>query len=334
VHDADERLSAVVPSPTMGVFDHDMRSDVVYCSPEVHEIFGFPSDLVVTVDMFSAHAHPDDRAARDAAVALAHDPAGDGRYNFQYRIIRRDGVMRWVHTRSQTFFTGQRGARKPVRVIGAITDVTDARAALGLLRDREDRLRRAESLARMGHFSLDPGGGNGIWSTGNKQLFGFDADANPSFADFMARLHPLDRPRLAAAFARASEERRNFEIEFRVIRSGGEAHLRSLVECTTDVAGRLRFFGTNIDVTGQKQAEAALLANQERLAQAVRLGRLGIFDHDHATGAMFWSPEQRAIWAFGPDEEVSIEKTLSHVHPEDRDEALAASSCWPTTRRR
>src|SRR6185369_9786183 len=100
----------------------------------------------------------------------------------------------------------------------------------------------------------------------------------------------------AAAFARATQERRNFEIEFRVMRPDGEANLLGLVECTVDDSGRVRFFGTNIDVTAQKRADAALLANQERLAQAVRLGRLGIFDHDHAMGTLYWSPEQRAIW--------------------------------------
>jgi len=308
----------------MGVFDHDTRSDVVYCSPEVHQIFGWPPELEVTVDLFSTQAHPDDRAARDAAVARAHDPSGDGRYNFQYRVVRADGVIRWVHTRSQTFFKGSRAARKAARVIGAITDVTEARAAQALLRDREDRLRRAETLARMGHFSLDPGGGNAVWSTGNKLLYGFEADSNPSFADFVARLHPLDRPRVAAAFARAAEERQDFEIEFRVLRPEGEANLRGLVECITDAEGHVRFFGTNIDVTDRKRTEAALLANQERLAQAVHLGRLGIFDHDHTTGRMYWSLEQRAIWGYGPDEDVQVEKTLSHVHPEDREQALEA----------
>ena len=306
----------------MGVFDHDMRSNVVYCSPEVRQIYGWPPDFVARLEMFGEHAHPDDRQERDAAVARAHDPAGDGRYSFQYRIIRTDGTVRWVHTRSQTFFKGSGAARKPVRVIGAITDVTEARAALELLRDREDRLRRAETLARIGHFSLDPDGGNAVWSAGNKVLFGFSEDATPTFSDFLARLHPADAPRLAEAFARATEARTGFEIEFRVLRPDGEASLRSLVECVVE-GGHVRFFGTNLDVTAQKQAEAGLVANQERLAQAVRLGRLGIFDHDHATGAVYWSPEQRALFGVEPDS-LSVAESLTLVHPDDRAYSEAA----------
>jgi two-component system, cell cycle sensor histidine kinase and response regulator CckA len=321
--DAERSLVPTPSSPTMGVFDHDMRSDVVYCSPEVYEIYGWPSDLVVTLDMFSTHAHPDDRVARDAEVARAHDPSGDGRYNYQYRIIRADGAIRWVHTRSQTFFKTTRGARKGVRVIGAITDITDARAALGLLRDREDRLRRAESLARMGHFSLDPDGGNAVWSSGNKVLFGFDPESSPSFDEFIGRMHPEDVPRMAAAFAHATETATGFEAEFRVVRPDGEVSLRSLVECMNE-DGRIRFFGTNIDVTAQKRAEAGLLANQERLAQAVRLGRLGIFDHNHVTGIVYWSAEQRALFGIGPDEILSVDRTLHLVHPDDRAQSQEA----------
>ena len=276
----------VLPTSNMGVFDHDVRSNAIYCSPEVHGIYGWPEGLVATPEMFDGHTHPDDREQRTDAVARAHDRDGDGRYSLEYRIVRADGAIRWVNTLAQTFFEGHGTGRSVVRVIGAITDVTDMRAALELLQDREDRLRRAETLARMGHFTLDGDGTDVIWSDGNKMLFGFSPDSNPSFEELFSRLHPDDAPRLRAAFARASEDRTGFEIEFRVVRPDGTiATIRSLVECTrrTDT-GRLRFFGTNLDVTTQKQAEAALVVNEERLRQAVRLGRLGIFDHDHASG--------------------------------------------------
>ena len=316
---AADRSSQVLPTSNMGVFDHDVPTNVVYCSPEVHALYGWPEGLVVTLDMFDQYAHPDDRAQRTAAVARAHDRDGDGRYSFEYRIVRTDGQIRWVNTRSQTFFEGAGAARTAVRVIGAITDVTEVRAARELLQDREDRLRRAETVARMGHFTLDAGAAP-IWSDGNKRLFGFDPDSAPSADELFARLHPDDLPRLRQAFARATQDGFGFEIEFRVVPpDGAELTIRSLVECTRHpVTGRLRFFGTNLDVTAQKRAEAALHMNEDRLSQAVRLGRLGIFDHDHPSGVVYWSPEQRAIWGLGPDDDLPIDRTFGRVHREDR----------------
>ncbi|HWN87225.1 MAG TPA: PAS domain S-box protein [Vicinamibacterales bacterium] len=316
-----DRSSQVLPTSSMGVFDHDVRTNAVYCSPEVHAIYGWPAGLVATLERFDQHTHPDDRAQRTDAVARAHDYEGDGRYSLAYRIIRSDGEIRWVNARAQTFFEGSGPARSPVRVIGAITDVTDTRAAAALLQDREDRLRRAETLARMGHFTLGSDGAEAVWSDGNKVLFGFGAESTPSFDDFFARLHPDDVPRLRAAFARAAEDGTGFEIEFRVLRpAGGEATIHALIECTRHpLTSRVRFFGTNLDVTAQRGAEAALLMNEERLRQAVRLGRLGIFDHDHVAATVFWSPEQREIWGLGPGGDVPFESTFLTVHPDERD---------------
>ncbi len=40
---ASDPASQVLPTSSMGVFDHDVRTNAVYCSPEVHEIYGWPA---------------------------------------------------------------------------------------------------------------------------------------------------------------------------------------------------------------------------------------------------------------------------------------------------
>ncbi|MFZ5446356.1 MAG: ATP-binding protein [Myxococcota bacterium] len=75
-----------------------------------------------------------------------------------------------------------------------------------------------------------------------------------------------------------------------------------------------------LDLGGQPLSLAVLSTahDDERLRQVVRLGNIGIFDIDYTTGAMYWSPEQRALYGFDPLEPVSIEKHLAVVDPEDR----------------
>src|SRR5262245_31148966 len=55
----------------------------------------------------------------------------------------------------------------------------------------------------------------------------------------------------------------------------------------------------------------------ERLRQAIRVGNIGIFDHDHDSDVIFWSLEMRQIYGWDPEEPVTLPKILSHVHPED-----------------
>jgi len=55
----------------------------------------------------------------------------------------------------------------------------------------------------------------------------------------------------------------------------------------------------------------------ERLRQAIRVGNIGIFDHDHDSDVIFWSLELRQLYGWDPEEPVTLPKIFSHVHPED-----------------
>src|SRR6478736_1431768 len=57
--------------------------------------------------------------------------------------------------------------------------------------------------------------------------------------------------------------------------------------------------------------------SDERLLQAVRAGGIGIFDHDHATNGIFWSPELRQMYGFTPDEEVTLPMIVGACHADD-----------------
>ena len=65
--------------------------------------------------------------------------------------------------------------------------------------------------------------------------------------------------------------------------------------------------------------ELALRESEERLKQAIRVADIGIFDHDHVTGHIYWSPRLREIYGFDADEPATLEKFLAHLHPEDRE---------------
>ncbi len=114
-------LDEVTKLTGIGFLDHDHRTDEIFWSPGMRRHFGWGHNEPVTLGEIIAQVVPEDRPTIAAAVARAHDPAGDGRYDVVHRVRRRnDGELRWLATRSQTFFEDGR----PVRTIGAVTDVT------------------------------------------------------------------------------------------------------------------------------------------------------------------------------------------------------------------
>jgi PAS domain S-box-containing protein len=77
-----------------------------------------------------------------------------------------------------------------------------------------------------------------------------------------------------------------------------------------------------------------LIRTDERLRQVIRLSNIGVFEHDHATDEVYWSPEQRQIYGidaherigFGsaPDGSSAEFQTWSLIHPADRERVAAA----------
>jgi PAS domain S-box-containing protein len=64
--------------------------------------------------------------------------------------------------------------------------------------------------------------------------------------------------------------------------------------------------------------------NDERLRQAIRAGNIGIFEHDHETDVIYWSPELRETYGWDQEEAASLPKIISHVHPEDLEQVITA----------
>ena len=188
LRESEERLRQAVRASGIGIFEHDHVGNTIYWSPEQRSIHGYDTESAVTLDVYYSRVHPDDRERIMEGVVRAHDPAGDGLFDVELRLLLPDGSVRWTSTRSQTFFEGQSEGRHPVRTVGAVTDITQRKRY-------EEELKKFASVVEMsnefiGIATLD---GNviylnnaamhlmGIESTEearSKTVFDFVSDAN------------------------------------------------------------------------------------------------------------------------------------------------------------
>jgi PAS domain S-box-containing protein len=114
-----------------GACDSDWTME--WLSDEVERITGYPaSDFIdCSVRTFASVIHPDDREYVERSVMEAVDAGRP--FSLEYRILRRDGAVRWVLERGQAEESGD-GRRW---LVGAIFDITVRRAAEQALRERE-----------------------------------------------------------------------------------------------------------------------------------------------------------------------------------------------------
>jgi PAS domain S-box-containing protein len=95
--------------------------------------FGLPASVMPVETAWRHFMHPDDVAAIRGAIAAAFDPAGDGRYSAEHRVVgaaagERGGV-RWFQSLGQAWFEGEDDSRRAVRLVCVTTDVTTRREA-------------------------------------------------------------------------------------------------------------------------------------------------------------------------------------------------------------
>jgi PAS domain S-box-containing protein len=157
----EERLRQGVQVAHIGIFEHDHRTDTPYFAPEMREIYGFGAEEPVTLPVLLSHIHPEDRERISAAIERAHDPAGDGMFAVEHRLLHTDGSIRQISVRARTFFTEDGGVRRPLRTVGAAVDITERKRMEEDLRAAKEAAEganrvKSEFLANMSHELRTP----------------------------------------------------------------------------------------------------------------------------------------------------------------------------------
>jgi len=126
-----------------------------FISPQVVELLGFSQEEVMgDAEFFKNRVHPDDREGISANQA-AYRPAGTHQpIRVEYRLLHRDGSVRWVHNHALSVRDQADQARL---VVGVIIDVTEQKLADQAKREVEKRLeeqlRQTQKLDAVGRLA-------------------------------------------------------------------------------------------------------------------------------------------------------------------------------------
>ncbi|MBO9172316.1 PAS domain-containing protein [Rhizobium sp. L245/93] len=125
---SEERLQLALGASTMvGIWDWDLKTDLIYADPNFAEIYTVEPERAVAgapLQEYTRNFHPDDMPEFEAELARVF--CGQPTFEAEYRIVQPDGGVRWVHARGRLI---RNGAGAPIRFSGAAVEITDRKRA-------------------------------------------------------------------------------------------------------------------------------------------------------------------------------------------------------------
>ncbi|MES2951193.1 MAG: EAL domain-containing protein [Pseudomonadota bacterium] len=237
------------------------NTQMLYISPGYEAIWGRSCEsLYARPQSWMESIHPD-----DVPTVLGHEAArkpgnpqnNPGSFDYQYRIVRPDGELRWIHARG---FPIRNAAGDVYRIAGIAADITQQTHLQASLREREAGLQRAQLMAKMAHVITDLDGAFESWSATLPLLIKVeDAAMPPTTRAWMAFIEPADRARFRDTCLTAARTGKHLEVEYRLRRGNGTVvHIHQVLEPLEGPSrpdGRLRWFNTMQDITDQKEQQ-------------------------------------------------------------------------------
>jgi PAS domain S-box-containing protein len=117
-----ERTTLALEAGEIGVWEWDFTNGSFIWDQRMRALWGLPEDAIPTYELFRQALNPADVERSDGALTTATNPARDGDYEAEYRVIGiKDGVERWILAQGRAFFENG----KAIRMVGTARDVTE-----------------------------------------------------------------------------------------------------------------------------------------------------------------------------------------------------------------
>jgi PAS domain S-box-containing protein len=179
-------------------------------------------------------------------------------YEFEHRIRRADGEYRWFQSRGLPLRDAD---GRIVRWYNLLTDIDARKQSEEKLRRSEADLLEAQRLSHSGSWRHDLASGAFFVSPEVLRIRGVASGEPLSTIDRMySGIHPDDRSRVRDTYEAAQRRKGEFDAEYRIVLQDGTIkHLHTIGHPVLNEAGDVvEYVGTGMDVTEQRQAQAAL----------------------------------------------------------------------------
>lgn len=241
------------------VWEHDFQNGKTFFTKSDNEFLGYSTnEMADNSELWWSRVHKDDlpilvKSDKDYKSGNADS------HNLEYRLIHRDGSVRWVLDRGVVIQRDAAG--KPLRIIGTHTDITNSKQ---IETELENRVKQFQSLSEnipgvIYEFVFNKDGSSGLIyiSPAIEKIFGLKPD---EFKNYLQYIHPDDREMVIQKNEYSRKTQSPFYAEARLVIPGQPERWHSVhssFSYETETGDRV-FTGFILDITDRKNIEQQL----------------------------------------------------------------------------
>ncbi|HEX2541895.1 MAG TPA: PAS domain-containing protein [Caldimonas sp.] len=258
------RFDAASRAARVGIWTLTREPPESHWNSQMFALFDRHSSVPPTLSAWIRESvHADDRLRVGRAMG-DYLRAGDGPVEVEFRVVRRDGGIRWIVIRADV----DRSQGDGRRLLGVALDVTEQHEAIEALRTASQRAALITHHAGIGTWEAAFDGSPEHWDEQMFRLRGLEpAPAPPPLHERLAMVHPDDAAAVREALSAAADAGLSTAYEFRVrLPDHSYRWLASRSAIVFDELGQaVRRVGVDWDITENKNA--ALAQQQAALAE-------------------------------------------------------------------
>ncbi len=185
-------------------------------------------------------------------------------FEVESRVRRADGEYRWFLHRKVAL---QDEVGTIIKWYGSSVEIENRKRAEDCLRRSQAHLAEGQKLSQTGSFGWHFSTGELYWSEETFRIFQYDQATKPTVEQVLERTHPEDRILVQQTIERAKQERKDCELEHRLLLPDGAVkylHVVAHASLEND-----EFVGAVTDITAAKRAEQKIRQDEMELRQLI-----------------------------------------------------------------
>jgi PAS domain S-box-containing protein len=252
--------------------------------------------------------HPEDKKIAEKASLELHK---NGKTDCEYRIIRPDGRILWLHDRKSIVFNKD---GKPIQIGGIASDITEKKLL--------------EEQLRLKDYALD----NSPTSIGLADIDGFIIYVNTTFLKLYGyetkneiigkHISDLSSEKvLPNIVLEKLKKRETFIGEVKIKQRDGN-NIYCVLSASPIIQNQkfLCLMALFVDISELKQIQHKLIDNEQKLLEAQQIGNMGHWEYNFETQKLYWSDQLYKIYELSKDEfEPDLKKALAASHIDDQE---------------